>query len=95
MGTAIGESIGNVETMETRSTNMAWGKWLRVRAYVNVTKRLKRRRTMTLSSRGWLQSPRKSQNANSYQADRGKEVVVVESSDSFKCTIGIAKGSYS
>ena len=42
IGAVLGESIGDVEEVDADEEQMAWGKYLRVRVAVNISRPLKR-----------------------------------------------------
>ena len=42
IGTVLGELIGDVEEIDAKSGQMAWGRYLRVRISINISKPLKR-----------------------------------------------------
>ncbi|XVE64372.1 hypothetical protein DITRI_Ditri07aG0095700 [Diplodiscus trichospermus] len=50
IGIAIGESIGDVEEVETCGEKVAWGKYRRVRILIDTTKPLKRRKLVALDN---------------------------------------------
>ncbi|XVE63848.1 hypothetical protein DITRI_Ditri07aG0054200 [Diplodiscus trichospermus] len=59
----IAESIRKVEVVETKGRNNAWGKWLRVCIWVNITKPLRDRKWVVKLNReygSWLRAKRPS-----------------------------------
>ena len=52
IGTILGESIGEVEEVDMEGEQMAWGRYLRLRVVVNITKPLKRGSKLAVASQG-------------------------------------------
>ncbi|XVE87988.1 hypothetical protein DITRI_Ditri19aG0032300 [Diplodiscus trichospermus] len=50
VGVVIGESLGDVEVVETCGNRLAWGKYLRLRVSINVTKPLKKYKRIKFNS---------------------------------------------
>ena len=52
IATVLGESIGDVEEVDADGEKMAWGKFLRVRVAINISKPLKRGTRITIEGKG-------------------------------------------
>ncbi|XWS39417.1 hypothetical protein CRYUN_Cryun18bG0052800 [Craigia yunnanensis] len=52
IGTILGESIGDVEEINADEEQMAWGRYLRVRVAINISKPLKRGSTIAVEGKG-------------------------------------------
>ena len=52
IGTILGEAIGDVEEVDSDESQMAWGRWLKVRVAINVSKPLKRGKVLSVPGNG-------------------------------------------
>ena len=49
IGTVLGDAIGDVEKVETNGDQRAWGRFLKIRVSINISKPLKRGKTIAVA----------------------------------------------
>lgn len=55
VGNLMGQSIGSVEEVDVTGDGVGWGRCLRIRVYIDITKPLKRGRALVLNGKSnWV-----------------------------------------